>query len=532
MKRVKLIVAYDGTNYCGWQIQPNGITIEEVLNGALTELLKEAIVVTGASRTDSGVHAEGNVAVFDTENRMPADKICFALNQRLPEDIRVLKSEEVPSDWHPRKQNCTKTYEYRILNRKIDMPTRRLYTHFCYFQLDVEKMQQAAEYLVGEHDFKSFCTVRTQAEDTVRTIYLLDVKKEGDIITIRISGSGFLYNMVRIIAGTLMKVGMGVYPPEHVEEILDARDRQVAGPKVPAKGLTLMALEYEKELRPEITGENKEWKYRLIQTEVKEKGKAYFIVERCADQEFDRLVTRVTHQAVRNGAKEVYLCDKEKPDRLKAGKSYGYYVFEQSHWLVRMEKPVERKLADSMIAEEVKISETESGGAVSGEAIPEYRLPKQLCWLKAGEADSRAFCRFFNEIFFDVPNSSALTEEELRGRLEDDKEMIALWQEPDEELLFGTPGGLAEEKAAAGFLMLRELEDGSLEIDSIGVSQRCRGKGLATKMIEAAEFLAAKKDIKTLSLLVADNNRWAYHLYQTLGFQVTGHESLWYRTSL
>ena len=131
MKRVKLIVAYDGTNYCGWQIQPNGITIEEVLNRALTELLKEEIVVIGASRTDSGVHAEGNVAVFDTENRMPADKICFALNQRLPEDIRVLKSEEVPSDWHPRKQNCTKTYEYRILNRKIDMPTRRLYTHFC-----------------------------------------------------------------------------------------------------------------------------------------------------------------------------------------------------------------------------------------------------------------------------------------------------------------------------------------------------------------------------------------------------------------
>ena len=208
MKRVKLIVAYDGTNYCGWQIQPNGITIEEVLNRALTELLKEEIVVIGASRTDSGVHAEGNVAVFDTENRMPADKICFALNQRLPEDIRVLKSEEVPSDWHPRKQNCTKTYEYRILNRKIDMPTRRLYTHFCYFQLDVEKMQQAAACLVGEHDFKSFCTVRTQAEDTVRTIYSLDVLKEGDVITIRISGSGFLYNMVRIIAGTLMKVGM------------------------------------------------------------------------------------------------------------------------------------------------------------------------------------------------------------------------------------------------------------------------------------------------------------------------------------
>ena len=218
MKRVRMVLAYDGTNYCGWQLQPNGITIEEVLNQALSELLREPVAVIGASRTDSGVHAEGAVAVFDTENRMPADKICFALNQRLPEDIRVLQSDEVPLDWHPRKQNCIKTYEYRILNRKISMPTRRLYSYFCYFDMDVEKMQQAAKYLLGEHDFKSFCTVRTQAEETVRTIYSLDVTKDAeDMIHIRISGSGFLYNMVRIIAGTLMKVGMGVYPPEHME---------------------------------------------------------------------------------------------------------------------------------------------------------------------------------------------------------------------------------------------------------------------------------------------------------------------------
>ena len=114
MKRVKMVLAYDGTNYCGWQLQPNGITIEEVLNKTLSELLGESIVVIGASRTDSGVHAEGNVAVFDTKNRMPADKVCFALNQRLPEDIRVISSEEVSLDWHPRKQNCIKTYEYHI----------------------------------------------------------------------------------------------------------------------------------------------------------------------------------------------------------------------------------------------------------------------------------------------------------------------------------------------------------------------------------------------------------------------------------
>ena len=244
MKRVKMVLAYDGTNYCGWQFQTNGITVEEVLGRALSELLEEPVVVIGASRTDSGVHAEGNVAVFDTESRISPDKICFALNQRLPEDIRVLSSEEVPLSWHPRKRNCVKTYEYRILNRKIDMPTQRLYSYFCYFPLNVEKMRRAAIYLTGEHDFKSFCTTRGQAEDTVRTIYQIDLVEEREMIIIRVMGSGFLYNMVRIIAGTLMKVGMGVYPPEHVRDILRARNRQAAGPTAPAKGLTLMKIEY------------------------------------------------------------------------------------------------------------------------------------------------------------------------------------------------------------------------------------------------------------------------------------------------
>ena len=156
MRRIKLTVAYDGTNYCGWQLQPNGVTIEEVLNKALSELLREEIQVIGASRTDSGVHARGNIAVFDTEARIPAEKICFAVNQRLPEDIRVQVSEEVPSDWHPRKCTCIKTYEYRILNRRINMPMERLYSHFCYYKLDVDRMQAAANMLAGEHDFKSF----------------------------------------------------------------------------------------------------------------------------------------------------------------------------------------------------------------------------------------------------------------------------------------------------------------------------------------------------------------------------------------
>lgn len=246
MKRVKLLIAYDGTNYCGWQKQINGITVEEVINKTLTELLNEEIEVIGASRTDSGVHALANVAVFDTETKIPAEKISFALNQRLPEDITIQGSEEVPLDFHPRYCNSTKIYEYKILNRRFDMPINRLYTHFVYMPLDVEKMKRAAQYIVGEHDFKSFCSARSQVSDTVRTVYNLDIRKnEEDIITFRISGNGFLYNMVRIIVGTLIKVGLSVYPPEHVKEIIDAKDRNVAGPKAPARGLTLVGIKYE-----------------------------------------------------------------------------------------------------------------------------------------------------------------------------------------------------------------------------------------------------------------------------------------------
>lgn len=244
MKRVKLVVAYDGTNYCGWQIQPNGITIEEVLNHHLSELLKEPIKVIGASRTDAGVHALGNVAVFDTSARMPAEKISYALNTRLPEDIRIQDSWEVSAAYHPRFCKTVKTYEYCILNRRFPDPTRRLYTLFSYYHLDVEKMREAASYLVGEHDFKSLCTHKEEVENTVRTIYSLDVLKEGDLIRLRIRGNGFLYNMVRIIAGTLLRVGSGYYEPGYMKELLEAKDRQAAGETAPPQGLTLVKIEY------------------------------------------------------------------------------------------------------------------------------------------------------------------------------------------------------------------------------------------------------------------------------------------------
>lgn len=245
MKRIKLTIAYDGTNYCGWQVQPNGITIEEVINKALRKLTGEEITVIGASRTDSGVHAMGNVAVFDTDTTIPADRIAVALNQRLPEDIVIVKSEEVASDFHPRYCDCSKTYEYHIINTRIPNPTKRLTNYFVSYVLDIDKMRKAASYLVGEHDFVSFCNVRTDVENTVRCITELEILKCGDEITIRITGNGFLYNMVRIIVGTLIRVGRGFYEPEKVKEILEAKDRKAAGVTAPAHGLMLMEIEYK-----------------------------------------------------------------------------------------------------------------------------------------------------------------------------------------------------------------------------------------------------------------------------------------------
>ena len=247
MKRVKLVVAYDGTNYRGWQVQNNGETIESMLNRAISSLTGEEIHVMGSSRTDSGVHAMGNVAVFDTEARMAADKFSYALNQRLPEDIRIQNSCEVPLDFHPRYQKTVKTYEYHILNREFPLPAYRLNAYFTYRPLDIARMQEAARYLEGEHDFQSFCAAGAQVKTTVRTIYELTVEKEGDLIVIRITGNGFLYNVVRIIAGTLMKVGMGEWEPERMTEILEGRDRKLAGPTAPAKGLTLMEIHFKGE---------------------------------------------------------------------------------------------------------------------------------------------------------------------------------------------------------------------------------------------------------------------------------------------
>ena len=244
MKRIMLTVAYDGTNYHGWQYQNNGKTIEGELNKALSSLLQKNIEVIGASRTDAGVHAMCNAAVFDSDAGIPAEKYSYALNQMLPDEIRIRKSEEVPADFHPRKTDTVKTYEYRIDCEEFADPLKTRYAYFTYVPLDASKMQEAAFHLIGTHDFKSFCSVNTTATTTVRTIYDIQVIRDGVNIVVRITGNGFLYNMVRIIVGTLMDVGRGKYTPDKVKDILEATDRTAAGPTVPACGLMLKELHF------------------------------------------------------------------------------------------------------------------------------------------------------------------------------------------------------------------------------------------------------------------------------------------------
>lgn len=245
MKRVRLVVAYDGTAYCGWQIQPNGITIEEVLTKAIQKATGEDCCIIGASRTDSGVHARGNIAVFDTCSSIPAHRMAYAINQKLPEDIVIRSSDEVDSSWHPRYQdNIQKTYSYHIWNAKWMDPLKARYCAHISFPLDVEKMEEGAGYLLGTHDFASFCNIHTQVKSTIRRIDEIQIQKMGEEIVIRISGNGFLYNMVRIIAGTLMRVGRGFYPPERVKEILEEKERTEAGVTAVPQGLVLEEIRY------------------------------------------------------------------------------------------------------------------------------------------------------------------------------------------------------------------------------------------------------------------------------------------------
>lgn len=239
-----MCVSYDGTAFCGWQVQKNARTVEGELNKALSDLCQSRIEVIGASRTDAGVHSLASMCVFDTEMRMPAEKYSFALNTRLPEDVKVVWSKEVDADFHPRHCLTEKTYEYHIYNEEFCPPVKRFYAFHERRPLDIEKMREGGKYLIGEHDFKSFCSVDSTAETTVRNITDVRVDRDGQEVVISVSGNGFLYNQVRIIAGTLMWVGLGVREPIDVKAMLEACDREAAGPTAPACGLLLKEFKF------------------------------------------------------------------------------------------------------------------------------------------------------------------------------------------------------------------------------------------------------------------------------------------------
>jgi len=255
VRRIICRVAYDGTAYSGWQEQPTAVTIEGELNKALQSLTGEEIHVIGASRTDAGVHALGNICVFDTDSTIPPERFYKAMNVRLPADIRVVESGEVAVDFHPRHQRTEKTYCYTIWNGDTENPLWNRYSMHRYGEMDLDGMELAGKHLVGTHDFKAFCSARTSAETTVRTIYDVTVQRsveKPELIYIRVTGNGFLYNMVRIIAGTLVEIGAGLRNRESVLYALREKDRTLAGPTAPAKGLCLEEIRYPDAFFPTI----------------------------------------------------------------------------------------------------------------------------------------------------------------------------------------------------------------------------------------------------------------------------------------
>lgn len=241
----KMTLAYEGTNYHGWQRQKNGITIQEVIENCLTEVFHKEIVVTGCSRTDAGVHAKVYVCNFSGETTIPADKIPFVMNTMLPDDIRVYKCETVSDEFNARFHTASKAYEYKIINRPFADPLLRNFAWHYPVKLDVEKMKKAASVIQGKHDFASFCAAGSSAKTTVRNLFELSVSSEGDIITIRAKADGFLYNMVRIIAGTLVYVGNGKLSEEDIQMLIEKKDRRLLGITAPPQGLALVEVNYE-----------------------------------------------------------------------------------------------------------------------------------------------------------------------------------------------------------------------------------------------------------------------------------------------
>lgn len=247
MRNVKLVIAYDGSNYHGFQEQRGTglLTVQEVLESCLRKKAGREIKVVGAARTDTGVHAQGQVVNFDLGGwNIPVARIPLALNSILPDDVVVREAGEAPPEFHARFSALAKTYRYTIYNTRIPSPFWRLYSHFEPRPLNLEAMILAAKYLRGRYDFTSFQAAGASTKTTVRTIFEVGVCRLGELVYLSFRGDGFLYQMVRIMVGTLIEVGLGKRSPEEIKEILEAKRRTKAGPTAPARGLCLVNVEY------------------------------------------------------------------------------------------------------------------------------------------------------------------------------------------------------------------------------------------------------------------------------------------------
>lgn len=247
MRRFRLTIEYDGTAYSGWQRQINGPSVQQTLEEALCRLTGEQAHAVGSSRTDAGVHALGLCAHVDSATRIPPQKLAFALNTMLPEDIRVRESSLAPDGFHARYSACGKVYRYTFWNARHDRAAGRQYSAHVPLPMDETLMDEEAQALIGTHDFAAFAASGSVAKSTVRTIYKAQVERRGDEVTLTILGDGFLYNMVRIIAGTLMEVGAGKRASGAIAAAIDTGDRLALGQTAPAKGLMLLAALYEGE---------------------------------------------------------------------------------------------------------------------------------------------------------------------------------------------------------------------------------------------------------------------------------------------